>query len=412
MPIVCNPLNVLHAKVLMRKYWICLSSASAVSVIVGCGGEPFAEPSEDVSAAQEPLSVAAVLDVGSYYGCVALTDGTVYCWGTNASSGQLGDGTLTNRSSPVQATGLSNIVDVSAYSMHTCAVDSSGAAYCWGSNGYGKLGDGTFTNHYTAAAVTGVSTAIGVSVGSEHSCAVLSSGSVKCWGQNLYGQLGIGFTSSYSLSPVTVLNLSNTVALASGAYYSCALDSSGGVRCWGQNGNGQLGDGTITDKSGPVSVSGISTAVAITAMSNHACALLSGGTIKCWGTNTYGELGTGSTTPVYSSTPVTVLGISNAIAISAGVGHTCAVHTGGSVSCWGNNGLRQLGDGTTTNSASPVSVSGLSNAVAVSGGQTMTCASISGGGVKCWGTESEGQLGDGGSLISHTTSSPVAVSLP
>ncbi|MGK4005495.1 hypothetical protein WMF31_22915 [Sorangium sp. So ce1036] len=377
-----------------------------MSTGLGCVVEEDAEVPEPVGSVQELLSVAVALDMGPYNGCVALTDGTAYCWGNNA--GELGDGTT----SPVQVAGLTNIVDVAGAYAHSCALDSAGTVYCWGSNGYGKLGDGTRTAHYTAAAVTGVSNAVDVVTGSEHSCALLSSGSVTCWGQDLHLQLGDLNNATDSPSPVTVSGLTDAVAISAGNQYTCALRSTGGVSCWGENFIGQLGDGTTTKRSTPVSVTGITDAVALAAGGQHACAILSDSTVKCWGSNSQGKLGTGSTTPTHSTTPVSVSGISDAVQISAGISHTCVVRTGGAVSCWGVNGNRQLGDGSVTNRSSPAAVSALSDsATVVQAGAVSTCALVSGGSVKCWGSDLDGQLGDGPTVSSGSLTA-VTVALP
>jgi alpha-tubulin suppressor-like RCC1 family protein len=160
-------------------------------------------------------------------------------------------------------------------------------------------------------------------------------------------------------------------AISAGYLHACALLTDGSVRCWGYNHLGELGNGTTGYSSPPVVVSGITTATAIAAGLDHTCALLTGGSVRCWGYNWAGELGNGTTT--FSSTPVAVSGITTATAISAagtvyGQDHTCALLTGGSVTCWGYNGYRQLGDGTTTDGSTPVAVSGITTATAISGG--------------------------------------------
>jgi alpha-tubulin suppressor-like RCC1 family protein len=238
-----------------------------------------------------------------------------------------------------------------------------------------------------------------VSVGGNHTCAVMSDGTVRCWGWNDYGQLGIG-TNPDSVLPVTVSGISNAVAVSAGNHHTCAVLSDGTVRCWGDNRVGQLGNGTDgwgNSSSLPVTVSGISNAVAVSAGYLHSCAVLRDGTVRCWGYNSSGQLGNGSYTD--SNLPVVVSGISNAVAVSTGGSdfgsHTCALLSDGTIRCWGYNGSGQLGNGTNTGSNLPVVVSGISNAVTVSVGRDHTCALLRDGAVRCWGYNYYGQLGNG-----------------
>jgi len=229
-------------------------------------------------------------------------------------------------------------------------------------------------------------------------------------GHNAYGQLGspTGDAGTGSPVPLTVQGSSNVTAVTAGSYHTCALLSGGIVQCWGLNFDGELGNGTTTSSSTPVAVSSLSGATAITAGYNHTCALLSDGTVQCWGLNAVGQLGSQSVDGGRGSlVPLTVQGLSNVTAMSAGGYHTCALLSGGSVRCWGSNQYGELGNGMAgTPGFPPVAVSGLNSATAIGAGEEHSCAILSSGAAECWGGDGSGQLGDG-TMISSST--PVAV---
>ncbi len=335
---------------------------------------------------------------GGMHSCGLTASGRVKCWGFNRH-GELGDGSNENRLAPVDVVGLPGpAVAITVGDFHSCALLATGGVKCWGYNNYGQLGDRTNTTRWAPVDVYGLTgNVIAIDAGSNHTCAILTQGTLLCWGDNYAGQLGIG-TKDEMDAPTRVKNLAGIaiVAVRAGTSHTCALTSAGGVKCWGGNSSGELGDGTTDIRLSPVDVAGLNNgAVEIAVGADHSCALLSNNTVKCWGSSTFGQVGNGSDIP--SRTPVDVAGLSGAIkTIDAGGYHTCALMATGELRCWGDNWAGQLGDGTTIVRPIPVSVNGLPGAVAhISGGAYHSCAITEAGAALCWGTNGNGQLGDG-----------------
>ncbi|MBN2084617.1 MAG: hypothetical protein JW748_05280 [Anaerolineales bacterium] len=276
------------------------SCAVTESAEVICwGGQP-----SDQSRIKSDSGFTAV-SVGSMHSCALTAQGGLKCWGAN-SFGGLGDGTTEEHLSPVDVLGLSGgVTSVAAGGNFSCAVEKSGVK-CWGSNHSGQLGNGGYESSATPVALPGLeSGVVAIAAGVFHACALKTNGEVWCWGENFAGELGDG-TNKNNPIPVRVLNLEDEIqSIAVGGSHSCALTKAGGVKCWGGNSGGQLGDGTTTDRNSPAQVSGLASGVsAIAAGGGHTCAVLGDGTVKCWGSNGNGQLGNGSNTD--SSVPVDV----------------------------------------------------------------------------------------------------------
>jgi alpha-tubulin suppressor-like RCC1 family protein len=351
-------------------------------------------PSLTPTASSAQAETATAIAPGYNHTCALFNSGKVKCWGLN-DKGQLGDGSRTNRTTPTEVEGLTGVTAIAAGGSHTCAV-SSGGVKCWGENLSGQLGDGTHTDSATPVDVAGLSNGVAaIAVGGGHTCALMDRGAVRCWGWNGSGQLGDGTNIDRSI-PIPV-NAAGTLfyAITAGYGHSCALTTSAGVKCWGENGAGQLGDGTRANRAEPADVEGLRTTVLSMSLGEaHTCALMYNHALQCWGDNLFGQLA--DDTIKDSAFPIPVVGLADGVlAVSAGSGHTCALTEAGA-ECWGRNYFGQLGNGTKDNFFHPVMVAGFSLTVAaIATGGNHTCGLTAGGGVRCWGSNAFGQLGDG-----------------
>ena len=230
---------------------------------------------------------------GEQHACELRSDATVWCWGRN-DHGQLGDGTTTDRSTPVQVQGLTAVTAIGAGLHHTCAV-TAGNVFCWGANDSNQLGDGTTTDRAVPVQVVGVTDGSAVVGGDSHSCELGNDGSVYCWGANGSGQLGFATTgSATAASPAAQVPSFTALTLAAHADTTCATIGTEAVRCWGANDHGQLGSATPPSSNAPLPISGVAGALAITVGRRHACAVDALGSAYCWGDNTDGQLGDGT----------------------------------------------------------------------------------------------------------------------
>jgi alpha-tubulin suppressor-like RCC1 family protein len=372
---------------------------------------------------------------GFNHTCVLMDNASVRCWGYNAygqlgyaSTQPIGDNEIPYSAGNVNLVG--NAIQVVAGGHHTCALLDNGFVRCWGLNNYGQLGYGTTENvgdgeqvsSYGYVSLGGRATKL--AAGSYHTCALLTTGNVRCWGYNYQGQLGYGHTNNvgdteavWTAGDVSVGALVKDIV--AGGYHTCALLTTGNVRCWGHNNKGQLGYGNTTligDNEHPSTVGDVNVGGPVKQLTTgnyHTCALLETGNVRCWGYGYYGQLGypnhTGHNYVGDNETPAsvgdvnvgeTVLQIvaSNKNDDASGSAHTCALLSSGGVKCWGHNAEGQLGYGNTTQlsqpSASTVDMEGIS-AYAIWAGGMHTCALMSTGKARCWGHNAQGQLGYG-----------------
>lgn len=342
-------------------------------------------------------SLNGAIAAGGYAHSLALkSDGSVWAWGYN-NAGQLGDGTTTQRLSPVQVSGLSGGVAVAAGTSHSLTLKADGTVWGWGSNVYGQLGDGTTINRTLPVQVSGLSGVVAIAAGDSFSMAVKADGTVWTWGSNWSGQLGDG-TTTQRLSPVKVVGLTGVTRAAAGADYAVALKtdgaSKGSVWTWGGNTTGQLGDGSGTARAVPVRVLEDATSIGASSASGHTLAVGSDGRGWAWGYNLSGQLGDG--TSIGRPSPVKIVDSTGPLEeTSAGANFSLARTEDDIVWSWGSNGNGQLGDGTGNGRVTPGFVQWLDHVVAAQAGYAFAVALRNDGSVWTWGYNSNGQLGDG-----------------
>ncbi len=333
-----------------------------------------------------PFAPTAV-SAGQAHSC-AVADGVAWCWG-GATREEVKAGTWSSRRTPQRIALPGTVVSIAAGGAgHSCAATADQAVYCWG------LGE-------APARVEGVR-ASQVAMGVGHRCALGPDG-VACWGSNSHGQLGNGETTP--VDGVVRVALDQPVQLALGDTHSCARLASGKTACWGSNAHGQLGSEPAGEKGvAPREVMWIQDAVQVAAGSFHTCLLRTDGGVLCFGDNLDGQLGDGSRQP--SATPVAPTGVSDVVHIDAGFGHTCAVRRDGALYVWGASDAGQLGSPDTSDQLLPGFLVGVVDAQAVSAGQQHTCV-IRATGLECVGGNQASQLGDGGAK-GRSTLAPVA----
>lgn len=339
------------------------------TLLLGIGIAASAALFGGMPAAASPVAIAQIAS-GTQHSCALTTEGEVWCWGQGVL-GQLGDGSRLRFLEPVRVStatpgfGNSNIVAITAGAFHTCALNRAGRAFCWGFNSNGEIGDGTRTMRPVPTPVATSTPGFNrgniaaISAGTDHTCAINAGGRAFCWGSNLDGQLGDG-TDTDRLVPTPVdtgtpgFGRRNIAAIAAGRDNTCAVNTAGRAFCWGGNIAGQIGDGTFLPKALPTPVS--------------------------------------LTTPGFNRRNIAELDV--------GDSHVCARSTANRAFCWGFGAFGQLGDNDDQDRPRPsaivTSAPGLfpRNVATVTTGGDHSCAITTAGALFCWGRNHQGQLGD------------------
>lgn len=381
---------------------------------------------------------------GDFHTCALGDGGAAYCWGLNGQ-GQLGSGPgssrgITGRPHPVQ--GGFRFRSLTAGRAHTCGLSEDGELFCWGQGGSGQLG----VDPDSASGACGGALCISpapvpasdsirftrVEGGAAHTCALSETGDAYCWGDNSFGQLGTGEAGPETgrADPARVPVGVPLVSVSAGERHSCAVDETGAVWCWGDNGRGQVGPltgstcGARTDSGGretggfpcspaPTRVPSERSFEAVAAGGTHTCALDAGGSAWCWGSDATHQLGdefgspeeclSSETTPGVpcSREPVRAVTEASFTSLSAGGAHACGRTAGGDARCWGDNSLGQVGYCGVGQPLVPTRVCRVSGFRRVAAGGRHSCGVTASGEAWCWGANGEGQLGSGSTRFSY-----------
>ena len=329
---------------------------------------------------------------GGRHSCFLDNNGRAACWGNN-EDGQLGDGSLDLRRSPVRVLGDFVFSQVTAGASHSCGLTVANEVFCWGGNRGGQLGDGTTTARTAPVRLNSAVSFRMIGAGREHTCGLSNSGTVFCWGANADGQLGDRSRQSRS-SPAMVDLPTAASAMSVGSNHSCALTVDGRGFCWGRNDFGQVGDGSTTARTAPAKIETPAQLVSIAAGASHSCAVTTAGKALCWGRSNYGQAGVAGSDGT-ASMPRELPATATFSTIVAGSVHSCARGRDGTGWCWGRNSYGQLGDGSTADRSAPVQVRGVTRLVSLNAGAAHTCATSATGEAWCWGYNIDGQVGRG-----------------
>jgi alpha-tubulin suppressor-like RCC1 family protein len=386
--------------------------------VAGCGRIGF-EPLGTADATTPPQLTGSVaqLAVGFSHACIRTTAGELVCWGYN-DRGQLGQGAAsvgTDITSPVAVGVGTTWREVAPGKHHTCALDDTGQAWCWGSAEYGELGLEAIvpgTDHPVPTMVPDGRIYKQLASGDNFTCAIASDNGVWCWGANGAQEIGVGDStdrgvpSQVLIVPPQVGSDTDWAQIALGSDHTCAVKAGGSLWCWGANGSGQLGQAgnpTIVRSRPEVVLNTTAMYGEVHLGNDFECAREAGGSLMCLGVNASCQLGVGDT--MDRDVPTTVSALPHT-ALDAGVSHACALRAGGELWCWGRGAEGEIGiPGVGASQPTPAQVPG--TWTAISAGNDFTCAIDDASAVWCWGDGANGQLGQG-----TTKSSPVPVRVP
>ncbi|HWB39932.1 MAG TPA: hypothetical protein VG500_01670 [Gemmatimonadales bacterium] len=377
----------------MRSYVVL--SCALVVFLAACGEDAPSPTAPDTGSTPAAGDLRAAgwyqVSAGNSHTCGVTTDNRAWCWGFAL----LGDGSpYSQRLAPTAVAGGHEFREVSAGVDHTCGVTTDRRAWCWGGNSTGQLGDGSTSDRSVPTLVAGGHRFRSVAAGSFHSCGVTYPDNlVYCWGDNAFGKLGEGTTTERHVPTATLLGL-RFHRVSAGWDHNCGVTTDDLAYCWGRNREGQVGDGSsINRRQRPVPVAGGRAFRQVDAGLDYTCGVTTDGQAFCWGDGTWGQLGAGGTGS--SRAPQAVAGGLHFDRISAGSFHVCAETRENRAYCWGHNVFGSVGDGTDTQRARPVEVAGGRAFGQVSAGSFFTCGVATSDRAFCWGDNSNGQLGDG-----------------
>jgi alpha-tubulin suppressor-like RCC1 family protein len=343
---------------------------------------------------QIPDSVNSYYKVsaGSGSACAITTVGALKCWGLN-NLGLLGDGTLVNQPSPVAVDPEVSYAQISAGQSHFCGVNSDGVVKCWGTDSYGQTGQGLSQVITLPTKAEDASLYSKVSAGNSQSCGIVaSSGQLKCWGYNLNGELGDGVSGTIMTLPKVIDRGFSYIDVSVGLVTSCGITSGNVLKCWGSASDGQLGDNTNVSKYKPVVVDPGVGYQKVSIRDYHACGITLNNVLKCWGRNSTYQLGDGTATKKLVPTVIDP-GVPYAY-VSVGDTYTCGVTSAGVAKCWGMNNYYQASS-TAGTVMTPTVVDGGVAYTQVEAGGAHTCGITASKDLKCWGYNTSGQIGDG-----------------